>query len=129
MDHPEWQGHVSMQQPDAYQRMVMDYFDCLLRTPKKLSTWKHMLVTPQGARARVFPFKQPDGNVVFYIRTHDILQLILPSTPDFDHLRAGRRAPSRAEFIDEIRRNRTGNHQPRHHPVRIPTSAGAPVLG
>ena len=32
-------------------------------------------------------------------------------------------------FHTEISYNRTGNHQPRNHPVRIPTAAGEPVRG
>ena len=40
--------------------------------------------------------------------------------------------PSQEQSMDlaaEARGNRTGNHGPRNHPIRVPTAAGAPVRG
>ena len=105
------------------------------RAAKKPAKWKYQIVDDTGA---CFNARYVDGR---FVRSHLGQELtLMPHSLMLEMEQRGiegktfqgsvATCPDTTRgFIDCVLELRTGNHQPRNHPVKVPTAPGQPVRG
>ena len=102
---------------------------------KKPSKWKFQLLMETGEISVV---RHVAGRFVKNYRGQEVQLLPLSRCAELERAdaftsfkgpRPSETQGTMEEFEDRLEERLTGNHQPRNHPVRIPTAAGQPVRG
>ena len=102
---------------------------------KKPSKWKFKMLMETGEHSVV---RHEDGHFVKSYRGETVLLLSMSDVKELERLKrfseyVGPRPSATdgtdGEFVQRFEERATGNHQPRNHPVRVPTAPGQPVRG
>ena len=115
--------------------------------PNKRKNWKDTLINARGESTRV---RYSEGHLENYSPAHENSMMknytpwlrVVPSSSEWGYGRP-RVIPTtrvgaaymvsdeagQTVFQEELQNNHTGHHQPRNHPVQVPTAPGEPCRG
>ena len=118
--------------------------------PNKRKNWKATLINQRGEGTRV-RYNEASGHLDNYSPAHANSMMkkytpwvrVGPSSPEWCTTQCTRVIPitrvgaaymvsdevGQMTFQEELQSNHTGHHQPRNHPVQVPTAPGEPCRG
>ena len=128
--------HINVLLDAEWERMMNSF-----RQAPKPSKWKYRIRADTG---ELFTVRHVNGKFIknylgqemelLPLSTSQEVERLLPPDQRFlasngAQIRLNEVAGTDAEWEARLAENITGNHQPRNHPVRIPTGPGQPVRG
>ena len=123
--------YITPARDNVWDKMLEDF-----QKAKKPSKWKYRMRSIKGnfqsVRYENGQFVHNEDNCLKVVMSVSMLEEL--RSQENVHFFARRELPTASDFAEGeynelLNEFLTGNHQPRNHPVRVPTAAGQPVRG